>query len=465
MFDGRTGLFCVGFLYLLLPCATWILPRGRRSTLILAWVVAGLIAGGATFLLASRSYIPDFYSYVVANGLLISAMFIGGWVLLRESAATIDSKLLLLALAVGIAAIALTRFAGHVGLSIVITRLELSIAAYFLAFSALLLGYRESSINAAIIGFVHILVGSSFANQFIVSLNGQVFSPVGADANAVVPIVFGSIAVVVNHVNFFGIYFARNIRKREASSQELAMAHARNFMAKNLSILDSQRSLGIVTAAIAHELRQPQTAVSINATMLERNLENPNLSDATIHEVLNDLHSASLLSIGLMERFKGLVGDHDCDQANVARVVTTVVRLMRGDFELYTVQATINPIADDIWVTADSVQLSQVLLNIVRNAVEAMQTVSTRHLAISATVDDQNACVSIEDSGVGMNAAQLTNFGALYSSSKSGGMGIGIAISRYMLNSFGGVIWAENRSDSGLRVSIKLPLSSLSAVD
>ena len=85
-----------------------------------------------------------------------------------------------------------------------------------------------------------------------------------------------------------------------------------------------------------------------------------------------------------MERFKGLVGDHDCDQANVARVVTTVVRLMRGDFELYTVQATINPIADDIWVTADSVQLSQVLLNIVRNAVEAMQTVSTRHLAISA---------------------------------------------------------------------------------
>ena len=71
----------------------------------------------------------------------------------------------------------------------------------------------------------------------------------------------------------------------------------------------------------------------------------------------------------------------------------------------------------------------------------------------------------LEDSGVGMNAAQLTNFGALYSSSKSGGMGIGIAISRYMLNSFGGVIWAENRSDSGLRVSIKLPLSSLSAVD
>jgi signal transduction histidine kinase len=111
-------------------------------------------------------------------------------------------------------------------------------------------------------------------------------------------------------------------------------------------------------------------------------------------------------------------------------------------------------------IEADRVQLQQVVLNLVRNAIEAMADVDggTRLLSVSSKVADGHASVSIADTGMGFDPASSEHlFAALYST-KSEGLGLGLSICRKIVNAHGGRLWAEKNAAHGATFSFTLPL-------
>jgi predicted ATPase/signal transduction histidine kinase len=221
-------------------------------------------------------------------------------------------------------------------------------------------------------------------------------------------------------------------------------------------------SLGELTASIAHEVNQPLGAVLINAAACLSWLdhEQPNLTEAraALERIVRDGTRAG----EVIRRTRTLAKKADTKIAplNLNEVLSEALTLVQHELlssrvALRLEQASALPI-----ILADKVQLQQVILNLVINGIEAMQSVTNRarELVIRSEHDDQQVRVTVTDCGVGFsadNAGQLFN---TFFTTKSSGMGMGLSICRSIIELHGGRIWAVPNVPHGASIQFTLPL-------
>jgi two-component system sensor kinase FixL len=109
------------------------------------------------------------------------------------------------------------------------------------------------------------------------------------------------------------------------------------------------------------------------------------------------------------------------------------------------------------WVRADRIQIQQVLINLVRNAVEAMRGLALREIVIATKAVGNMVEVEVADTGPGIGAENIDSLFSEYMTTKSGGMGLGLPISRTIVEAHGGKIWVANRADGGAAFCFTLP--------
>jgi len=139
--------------------------------------------------------------------------------------------------------------------------------------------------------------------------------------------------------------------------------------------------------------------------------------------------------------------------------VRDVVTLVRAEVRKHEIALVLDLAAPAGRVVGDRVQLQQVLLNLVMNAIEAMTSVTDRprELVIRSRADDGQVIVSVEDSGVGIAAGHLDHVFTAFFSTKPGGMGMGLSISRSIIEAHGGRLWATSNVTHGATVAFELP--------
>lgn len=222
-------------------------------------------------------------------------------------------------------------------------------------------------------------------------------------------------------------------------------------------------TMGELTASIAHEVNQPLGAIVGNADICLDWLanEHPDLSKVAeaIEDISRDGHRAS----EVISRIRGLAKKQlpqkiTLDINEVAREAQALVNHeanMRG-VTLLTEFAAELPI-----VSGDRVQLQQVLLNLLMNGMDAMTTTERqqRRLTISTGNDGGQALVSVCDCGVGVEQGQSEQVFKAFHSTKSGGMGMGLAISRSIIEAHGGRLWLEPNDGPGVTFKFTLPSS------
>jgi C4-dicarboxylate-specific signal transduction histidine kinase len=221
-------------------------------------------------------------------------------------------------------------------------------------------------------------------------------------------------------------------------------------------------SLGELTASIAHEVNQPLGAVLINAEACQTWLdhEQPNLTEA--HAALQRIVRDGTRAGEVIRRVRTLAKKADTKMAplNLTEVLSEALTLVQHELlgsrvALRLEQASALPL-----ILADKVQLQQVVLNLVINGIEAMQSVTdrARELVIRSEHDDQQVRVAVTDNGVGFsadNAGQLFN---TFFTTKSSGMGMGLSICRSIIELHGGRIWAVPNVPHGASIQFTLPL-------
>jgi two-component system, LuxR family, sensor kinase FixL len=253
---------------------------------------------------------------------------------------------------------------------------------------------------------------------------------------------------------FVGII--RDLTSRKRTEAELEQARGELVRVARVT------TLGELTAAIAHEVNQPLTGLvsSGNACLRWLAGDVPNLEAA--RESVERMISAGSRAGEVISRIRALVGKSPPlrDWLNINDAITEVIALVRGEVQRNHISLRTKLSTDVPLVLGDRIQLQQVILNLMLNAIEAMSEVShpTRELSVLSVKDRPNgALVTVQDSGVGLDEAALDRiFGAFYST-KAHGMGIGLAVSQTIIQAHGGRLWASSNEPRGAIFRFRLP--------
>lgn len=215
-------------------------------------------------------------------------------------------------------------------------------------------------------------------------------------------------------------------------------------------------------AALAHELKQPLAAILSNAQAAWRLLamDPPELTE--VHAALADIIADTRRTDEVLRRLQAFVTTGELQQVrlNINDVIHDAIGLVHSDATAQNVIITLDLAAALPLVYGDRVQLRQVLLNLVRNAFEAMQSVQDgdRTLAVrTASATMGIITVMVQDCGIGVDEASMARLFYPFFTTRVGGMGLGLALSRSIIAAHGGWIWATRNPDRGLTISFTLP--------
>ena len=221
-------------------------------------------------------------------------------------------------------------------------------------------------------------------------------------------------------------------------------------------------SLGVLTASIAHEVNQPLSGIVTNASTCLRMLaaDPPNVDGAreTARRTIRDGNRAS----EVITRLRALFGKKDTttESVDLNQAAREVIALSLGDLQRSRV--ILRPeLAEDLPpVTGDRVQLQQVILNLLRNASDAMSAVDDRprELVIRTQRDEGDGVrLSVQDAGAGLELKDMDRLFEAFYTTKSEGMGIGLSVSRSIIESHHGRLWAEPNDGPGATFSFSIP--------
>ena len=219
-------------------------------------------------------------------------------------------------------------------------------------------------------------------------------------------------------------------------------------------------SLGELTATLAHELNQPLAAILSNAQAAVRLLDRDPPDAAQTREVLRDIVADDRRASAIIQRLRKMMRRDTAtrEQIDLCQMVREVHDIMRSVLVLRGVTVA-SQCADGLPpVVADRIQIQQVVVNLVTNAMQAMDGLPDARLTVAVQGrDDGWQVVSVADTGPGIAESMLDRMFEPFTSSRSDGLGMGLSISRSIVEAYGGRLWAENSSDGGALVSFGLP--------
>lgn len=260
------------------------------------------------------------------------------------------------------------------------------------------------------------------------------------------------------------------IRALDDTQQEFALARIRALeqelgqARRELTHLARVASLGVLTAAITHEVNQPLSGILTNADTCLRILaaKSPDLQRAreTAQRTIRDCNRAS----DVIARLRLLFSKRDATWEAVDLGVAACEVLALAEFELRRNRILVRvELARDLpRVAGDRVQLQQVILNLIQNACEAMRDLNDRPRELSVRTElgaEGHVRVCIRDAGVGIDAQTADQLFQPFYTTKPGGMGIGLSVSRTIVESHRGRLWAAP-NDDGPGMSFILSLAS-----
>jgi PAS domain S-box-containing protein len=254
---------------------------------------------------------------------------------------------------------------------------------------------------------------------------------------------------------------ARDVTDLKNAADQLQAAR------RELATVVRHTTMGAMTASIAHELRQPLTALITNANAGLRWLSNaePDLDEvnAALKRIVNNGDRAGAVIAGISSMFRKDIGQRS--PVSVNDLISEVIVIVRGELERHQVVLE-SELSDRLpTILADRTQLQQVILNLVMNAVDAMSSVTDRKRSLivrSEIGESDHVLITVEDSGTGIELNNVARVFDAFFTTKAKGMGMGLSICQTIIESHEGKLWFSARNPHGSNFSFKLPTYSLS---
>jgi len=436
-----------------------------------AWLMAAAITmGGGIWsmhfiaMLAFIMPIPMSYDIGLTALSLVVAMFVTGvgfYVISRQRTSPLRLVLSGTFMGLGIAAMHYTGMAamqGHaelsydpifVALSLVIA-IGASTVALWLAFRTTDLGQK---LAAALV------MGLAISGMHYTGMRAAIFTAHAPVHEAQVTTSFDqtSLALAIAGITFviLAVASAASLFERRRVEETLRQAQA------DLARVNRVNTMAELTASLAHEVNQPISATVTNADACLRWLDGdtPNLEEAraAAMEIVKDGTRAAEIITRIRLLFKK--GTAQRELLDVNEIVREMIVLLHSEVARYSISVRTELAGDLPQVMADRVQLQQVMMNLISNSIDAMKDVNgTRELAIkSRRAENEHLMVSVSDTGIGLPRQQASQIFDAFFTTKVHGTGMGLSISRSIVASHNGRLWAADNSPRGASFHLILP--------
>jgi C4-dicarboxylate-specific signal transduction histidine kinase len=257
---------------------------------------------------------------------------------------------------------------------------------------------------------------------------------------------------------------SRNLSTEETQANHDGFDELVVLRVSELRVTNRRAMAGQLSASIAHEINQPLAAIASSGSAALRwlSLKNPDLNEvrSCLERMVADSHRAATVVDAVRAMYKKDVQSKS--MVDLSELVAETLDLLRT--EIVKDDVTVRKVETEKLprVFADRVQLQQVLINLIKNAIDAMSSVNNRSriLHIQTELNHGEVIISVEDTGTGLTPSDMDNIFALFFTTKPQGMGVGLSICRNIVEMHGGRLWAAPGTPHGAMFQFTIPTAS-----
>jgi two-component system, LuxR family, sensor kinase FixL len=250
--------------------------------------------------------------------------------------------------------------------------------------------------------------------------------------------------------------FVRDITERQVARERLQELQSELLRASRLS------AMGQMASALAHELNQPLTAIINYVQATRRMVGNPDIARDRLEETMDKAVAQANRAGQIIHRMRQFLqkGEMERQPEAINKVLEEASALALVGAKESGVVVRMELGVDLATVMMDRIQIQQVILNLIRNGIEAMQAVARRELRIATShAENGMVLVTIADTGPGLDPGVAEQLFQPFVTTKEKGMGLGLSICRSIIDSHGGKIWATPNPDGGVTFAFTLPFT------
>ena len=223
-------------------------------------------------------------------------------------------------------------------------------------------------------------------------------------------------------------------------------------------------TVGAMSAAIAHEVNQPLMAIENYAVAGRRRLAGESPVDrAKLNELLEKIGNQAALAGEVLDRLRSMVKRHDSEatEVDIAYLIANTVKLVETESQLKDIRVETGVVSDLPLALVDEIQIQQVILNLLHNAMEAMAAtrIEDKIVRVEATTFEDQILVHVIDRGVGIAALDVERIYEPFFTTKGTGLGIGLSICQAIIEAHGGSLLHFANLPSGAVFQFSLPIA------
>jgi two-component system sensor kinase FixL len=326
--------------------------------------------------------------------------------------------------------------------------------------AAKLFGYTSDELVGASAGMLFPIHGSSAGNAPGDERGAARKSPGGATTQSLLARRRDGVSFSADTETTQCRVFDQVLRITAISACRTAAETDRN--SRDLVHLARASSLGELAGSLAHELKQPLTAILFNAQAAKKFLDSDKANMAELREALEDIVADNCRANDVLQKIRALVrkGDIDLQLLDVGSVVRDIGSLVHSDALTRGVRTSFDIAENLALVCGDKVQLQQVVLNLLLNAFDALKDCDPADRIVETSVHEDtqgNVRITVKDRGQGLTVDNLEKIFRPFFTTKPQGLGLGLSISRTIVTAHQGRLWAENNHGKGASFHVTLP--------
>jgi len=269
--------------------------------------------------------------------------------------------------------------------------------------------------------------------------------------------ILGTIAFILSQTLLI-FYLYRLNKKQKAITEKMSVTDG---MYRELVHLDRLSKMSILTASLSHELFQPLAAIRLTAQAGKQFIQAEKLDLNRASQMFDNILEDENRATKLMRSVKGLMKAETSDREIISlnALVNETIELTAADAKSQRIKINVLFEVDSVLVLGDKIQLQQVLMNFIRNAISAMEQNDPQNktLEVALRSNTNDAIVSVRDSGHGLDPSVKEKLFKPFVTTKKDGFGIGLTLCKSLIENHLGKIWAEDVPGGGAKFSFSLP--------
>lgn len=475
--DVRTTYLIMAVVFLAAPLGVYTTSRSHRDRELVLWCVGWILVGIGLLLVALRGLIPGFVSLILAHA-LFSLSYVFRTLSIKAELCTHPAEF---RRTIGVhAGLAVLYFIVYTALVINNAhehlRLMFVYGAHILMFGELffigLRVRREKKIDGALlVAAMGLLMGAGFVVRVMINIlrpeNIDLFTP---STDQIIFLMLLLVGFIAGNYGFAQIRLEKAWRKNQQIREELSSAQSinqklervlqeKNRLLRTISLTSAATNGGVMMSALAHEISQPLNSMRLNVDYLKRQFQDRNDRDPSA-QALSDMliDTDRLVEIvakirQMFQRDRQSFDRIDPNQSIELALQGLAPELRAAEIEIQT------ELQKDLWLWGEATQLQMLFVNLLRNAKEALNTVSgRRRVTVRSELREGFVVFSILDNGPGVPDGRKATLFDLYHSSKESGLGVGLWICRMVAEHHRGSLHYSDAPHRGAQFTVTLPV-------